>query len=67
MLYLALLPEIQYPLSPEGDRIIGETILDRGHTAFHEPTTSAFVNNQLYGLANNHLARYNSNKESTGA
>jgi len=56
---------IQYQLSPEGDRIIGEKIVDRGNAAFHEPTTSALVNNKLYVLSNSHLASYNANKEST--
>jgi DNA-binding beta-propeller fold protein YncE len=56
---------VQYRLNPEGDSIIGKKIIDKGHAVFHEPTTAALVNNQLYVLANSHLASYNANKEST--
>lgn len=56
---------VQYQLNPQGDSILAEKILDRGHPSFYEPTTAALANNKLYVLANSHLASYNANKEST--
>lgn len=56
---------VQYTLNEQGDRIVAEKIIDRGHAVFHEPTTAALANNKLYVLANSHLASYNANKEST--
>ena len=55
---------IQYTLSPDGSTITGERYIDRGHAAFHEPTTAALSGNKLYVLANSHLATYNANKQS---
>lgn len=55
---------IQYTLSADGKSITGERYIDRGHPAFHEPTTAALSGNRLYVLANSHLSAYNANKES---
>lgn len=56
---------VQYFLNEAGDRIVGEAVIDKGHPAFYEPTTASITGNQLYVLANSHLAAYNANKEST--
>jgi hypothetical protein len=56
---------IQYRLNQQGNAVIDETIVDKGHTSFYEPTTAALAHNKLYVLANSHLASYNANKEST--
>ncbi len=55
---------VQYTLNKEGDTIIEERIIDKGHPQFQEPTTIDIANGFLYVLANSHLAVYNANKES---
>lgn len=56
---------VQYQLDKNGERIIAEKVLDRGHSAFYEPTTATLWGNTLYVLANSHLALYNQNKTTT--
>jgi hypothetical protein len=56
---------VQYHLDVAGEKIKGETLLDKGHAAFYEPTTAALAGNKVYLLANSHLALYNQNKTTT--
>ncbi|MGZ8511399.1 MAG: SMP-30/gluconolactonase/LRE family protein [Chitinophagaceae bacterium] len=55
---------IEYKLNEKGSAVVQEKIVQKGHPLFHEPTTLAIAGNQLYVLANSHLAVYNKNKES---
>ena len=55
---------VQYVLNDEGDKILTERIVERGHVEFKEPTTIDIANDVVYVLANSHLAAYNVNKES---
>jgi len=55
---------VQYFLNDDGDKIINERIIDKGNSLFHETTTAAVLENNLYVLSNSYLAAYNANKES---
>lgn len=56
---------VKYDLNNEGTKIVSETIVDRGNPKFFQPTTLALANNQIFVVANSHLAIYNSNQQST--
>lgn len=56
---------VQYELSPVGDSVVNEKIIDRGNEEFHDPTTAAYGGNRLYVIANSYLTEYNQNKSST--
>ena len=55
---------VQNSLNSNGDKIVSEKIIDKGHKTFHDPTTTALLGNKLYVLANSYLTEYNANKES---
>lgn len=48
---------VRLSLSPEGDRILALTILERGHPAHDEPTLGALVGRELYYIANSQWER----------
>lgn len=55
---------IEYRFDKTGAAIVEETIIQKGHPLFREPTTLAIAGNKLYVLANSNLGVYNANKES---
>lgn len=55
---------IRYTLDEKKQRIVSESIIDRGNAAFADPTTAVKSGNKLYVIANSHLDHYNANKES---
>jgi sugar lactone lactonase YvrE len=54
---------IKYTLDEKRQRIISELVIDRGNSAFADPTTATKIGNKLYVIANSHLEQYNANKE----
>lgn len=58
---------LRYTLNKEGNMITGEAIFDKGNAVFREPTTLSIAGNELYLLANSHLAIYNANGETLPA
>jgi sugar lactone lactonase YvrE len=55
---------IKYTLDEKKEKILKETVIDRGNPAFADPTTAAKFGNKLYVIANSHLDQFNANKES---
>jgi sugar lactone lactonase YvrE len=55
---------VKYTLDEKRQRIISESVIDRGNPAFADPTTAAKSGNKLYVIANSHLDHFNANKES---
>ena len=54
---------IKYTFDKKRHQIISEKIIDRGNTAFADPTTAAKFGNKLYVIANSHLDQFNANNE----
>ena len=54
---------VKYTLDEKKERIISETVIDKGNAAFADPTTAAMFGNKLYVIANSHLSQFNANKE----
>ncbi|MFZ1808631.1 MAG: L-dopachrome tautomerase-related protein [Cyclobacteriaceae bacterium] len=51
----------QYFLSPNHDKIIRGSVIDRAHPAFNEPTMGCISNNRLYYVANSSWGAYDKN------
>lgn len=51
----------QYFLSPNHDKIIRGSIIDKAHLAFNEPTMGCISNNRLYYVANSSWGAYDKN------
>ena len=54
---------VKYTLDEKKERVISETVIDKGNSAFADPTTAAKYGNKLYVIANSHLSQFNANKE----
>jgi sugar lactone lactonase YvrE len=54
---------MKYTLDEKRQKIIAETVIDKGNAAFADPTTAAKLGDKLYVIANSHLDQFNTNKE----